>query len=127
MAKLSRHLTAFTTLFGLFQFRVIPFSLQGVPATFQRLMEKVLQGLEDYAAAYIDDLVIHSATLGGTPDTDTDSTPMPTVSRTHGKAPEVPFGGMSRCVYLGYVVFSGLVQPERSKVQGVEVFPTPTT
>ncbi|KAL5505537.1 hypothetical protein EMCRGX_G006985 [Ephydatia muelleri] len=62
MAKLSRHLTAFTTLFGLFQFRVIPFSLQGVPATFQRLMEKVLQGLEDYAAAYIDDLVIHSAT-----------------------------------------------------------------
>ena len=62
MAKASRHLTAFTTPFGLFQFRVMPFGLQGAPATFQRLMDKVLQGLEDYAAAYIDDLVIHSTT-----------------------------------------------------------------
>ena len=62
MAKLSRHLTAFTTPFDLIQFRVMPFGLQGAPATFQRLMYKVLQGLEDYAAAYIDDLVIHSAT-----------------------------------------------------------------
>ena len=62
MAKASRHLTAFTTSFGLFQFRVMSFGLQGAPATFQRLMDKVLQGQEDYAAAYIDDLVIHSTT-----------------------------------------------------------------
>ena len=52
MARISRHLSAFTTPFGLFQFRVMPFGLQGAPATFQQLMDKVLQGLEDYAAAY---------------------------------------------------------------------------
>ena len=40
----------------------MPFGLQGAPATFQQLMDKELQGLEDYAAAYIDDLVMHSAT-----------------------------------------------------------------
>ncbi|KAL5516317.1 hypothetical protein EMCRGX_G001610 [Ephydatia muelleri] len=72
MASTSRHLTAFTTPFGLFQFKVMPFGLQGVPATFQRLMDRVLKGLESYAAAYIDDLVIHSRTLGGTLGTSTE-------------------------------------------------------
>ena len=125
MAKASRHLTAFTTPFGLFQFRVMPFGLQGAPATFQRLMDKVLQGLEDYAAAYIDDLVIHSTTW------EEHLTQIRTVFQRLRLAgltakPQKCQLGMSRCVYLGHVVGSGLVQPERSKVQGVESFPTPT-
>ena len=126
MAKASRHLTAFTTPFGLFQFRVMPFGLQGAPATFQRLMDKVLQGLEEYAAAYIDDLVIHSTTW------EEHLTEIQTVFQRLRSAgltakPQKCQLGMSRCVYLGHVVGSGLVQPERSKVQGVESFPTPTT
>eukprot|EP00731_Ephydatia_muelleri_P033526 Em0031g34a len=126
MAKASRHLTAFTTPFGLFQFRVMPFGLQGAPATFQRLMDKVLQGLEDYAAAYIDDLVIHSTTW------EEHLTQIQTVFQRLRLAgltakPQKCQLGMSRCVYLGHVVGSGLVQPERSKMQGVESFPTPTT
>ena len=35
--------TAFTTLYGLFQFRVMPFGLQGAPATFQRMMDVILE------------------------------------------------------------------------------------
>ena len=35
--------------------------------------------------------------------------------------------GMSQCVYLGHVVGNGVVRPERSKLQGVEAFPTPCT
>ncbi len=58
----SRSMTAFTTPFGLHQFRVMPFGLHGAPATFQRLMDKVLAGLEEYAAAYIDDVAIYSDT-----------------------------------------------------------------
>ena len=30
-------------------------------------------------------------------------------------------------MYLGHVVGNGVVQPERSKLQGVEAFPTPST
>ncbi len=36
------------------------FGLFGAPATFQRLMDKVLRPHSAYAAAYLDDIIIHS-------------------------------------------------------------------
>ena len=54
--------TAFTTLYRSFQFRVIPFGLQGAPATFQCMMDIFLADVGEYAAAYLDDVVIHSNT-----------------------------------------------------------------
>ena len=38
----------------------MPFGLSGAPATFQRMMDSLVCGLEPFAAAYLDDLVIHS-------------------------------------------------------------------
>ena len=58
----SRDKTAFVTLRGLFQFRVMPFRLHGALATFQWLMDWVINGLDAFAAAFLDDLVIHSST-----------------------------------------------------------------
>ena len=60
MAEEAKAKTAFVTPFGLFQFNVMPFGLQGAPVTFQRLMDRVIQGLQDYTAAYLDDLIIFS-------------------------------------------------------------------
>ena len=57
-----RHKTTFVTPFGLYQFTVMPFGLQGAPATFQRLMDQVLRGVGDFEAAYLDDTVIFSET-----------------------------------------------------------------
>jgi hypothetical protein len=48
----------------LFLFKVMPFGLQGAPATFQRMMDIVLDGHE-FAAAYMDDVIIHSLTWDG--------------------------------------------------------------
>ena len=38
----------------------MPFGLQGAPATFQRLMDRIVKGCEKFAAAYLDDLIIYS-------------------------------------------------------------------
>lgn len=40
----------------------MPFGLQGAPATFQSLMDFVLAGMGDYAAVYMDDVVLLSTT-----------------------------------------------------------------
>ena len=66
----SREKTAFATPHGLFEFRVMPFGLTNTPATFQRLTQKVLEGLnpEDgngFVTAYIDDILVYSRTLEG--------------------------------------------------------------
>ena len=53
-----REKTAFVTLFGQVQYRVMPFVLTNAPATFQRLMSIVLQGqLGHIWVAYLDDIV----------------------------------------------------------------------
>ncbi len=43
-----------------YQFRVIPFRLCNVPATFQKLINRVLrQYLEKFVEVYLDDVIIH--------------------------------------------------------------------
>jgi len=54
--------TAFHSPFGFFQFKVMPFGFQGAPATFQRMMDCLLHGLNSFSAAYLDDLVLFSET-----------------------------------------------------------------
>lgn len=42
VAAEDQHKTAFVTPFGLFQFKVLPFGLSGAPASFQRLMDRLI-------------------------------------------------------------------------------------
>ena len=61
LSKNAREKTAFATPGGLYQYTVLPFGVHGAPATFQRMMDHLLRPHQAYAAAYIDDIIIHSA------------------------------------------------------------------
>ena len=60
LAADTKELTAFRTPFGIFQYTMMPFGLQGAPATFQCLMDKVLEGAREYSSAYLDYVVVFS-------------------------------------------------------------------
>ena len=58
VAEEHREKTAFCTQQGLFEFNVMPFGLCNAPATFQRLMNSVLAGLQWISClVYIDDIM----------------------------------------------------------------------
>lgn len=57
-----RSYTTFQTPFGLFQFTVMSFALHGGSATFQRLLDRVVQGCDNCSTTYLDDSLIFSNT-----------------------------------------------------------------
>jgi hypothetical protein len=57
--KEDREKTAFITRDGLFQFKVLPFGLTCAPATFERLMDKLLRGaVWKKCLVYLDDIIV---------------------------------------------------------------------
>jgi hypothetical protein len=86
----------------------------------------LLDDAGEFAAAYLDDVVIHSTT----------GTTMLIMYVRYCSVyseggltikPKKCQFAMSQCTYLGYVIGNGEVRPEMSKVQAVETFPTPKT
>jgi hypothetical protein len=60
LSRQSRDKTAFITPFGLYECIAMPYGLASAPATFMRLMDRVLSGADEYAHAYFDDTSIFS-------------------------------------------------------------------
>ena len=64
MDEKDREKTAFISTIGLYEFNVMPFGLCNSPATFQRMMDEVCEGLEwRVGSDYIDDIIIGSLTF----------------------------------------------------------------
>ncbi len=59
-----REKTAFSTPWGLYQFKKMAFGLCNAPATYSRLVQRVLEGIPlSVAIPYLDDTAVHSRTL----------------------------------------------------------------
>ena len=121
----ARDLSAFITPNGLFSYNVMPFGLRNAPATFQRLMSRVLGDLEG-CTVYLDDVVVVS-----------DSWPshVERVRALFLRLAEARLTiNLAKCefaratvTYLGRVVGQGKVRPVAEKIRAVQFYPPPTT
>ncbi len=125
LSKRARDLASFITPSGLYSYTVMPFGLRNAPATFQRLMNKVVAGLKG-CAVYLDDVVIYSESW-----------------EEHIHCIRALFErlawanltvNLAKCefaqgtaTYLGKVVGQGQVRPVRAKVLAIDQFSPPTT
>ncbi len=126
LSPLSKEKTAFTTPFGLHRFVTLPFGLFGAPATFQRLMDKVLRPHSAYAAAYLDDIIIHSN------DWQRHMEHLCAVLRALRVAgltanPRKCAIGRVEVRYLGFHLGHGQVRPQIDKTAAVAACPSPKT
>ena len=118
--------TAFITPKGLYQFRVMPFGLCGAPATFQRMMDRVIRGLESSVAVYLDDVVIFSETWDDHIQHVREVLKRLREYKLTAKPTKCQFG-MHECVYLGHVVGNGQVKPDPEKLSAVKNYLVPKT
>ena len=121
-----RSKTTFMTPFGLYQFTRMPFGFQGAPATFQRMVDRLLNRLSEFAKSYIDDIIIFSNSW------EEHCEHLKTVLGRIEEAgltakPRKCQLGMSECLYLGHIIGSGKVKPEKAKIQAILDFQVPVT
>uniref|UniRef100_A0A3B1KDF6 Gypsy retrotransposon integrase-like protein 1 n=1 Tax=Astyanax mexicanus TaxID=7994 RepID=A0A3B1KDF6_ASTMX len=124
LAPKDREKTAFATPSGLWHYTVLPFGLHGAPATFQRLMDVVLRPHQSFAAAYLDDVIVHSETWG-----EHLAHLHKVLSAIHQAGltanPRKCHLGLTEAAYLGYRIGRGLLRPQQQKVDAVSSWPTP--
>ena len=110
---------------GLFQFCRMPFGLTGAPASFQRLMDKILRGLP-FASTYIDDILVFSS------DPITHKEHLNQVFACLQEAGLTLRGkkchiGLNQVSYLGHVFSGQGMSPDPRKTQVIVNWPQPTS
>ena len=119
----AKTISAFVTPDGLWQYRYMPFGFKNAPATFQRLMNQVIHGL-DGIRVYLDDILVVADSW-----------------EEHIQQLEELFGRLStsglvinlaKCefsratvTYLGHEVGQGKTAPRTAKVEAILNFPVP--
>ena len=123
----ARAKTAFITNGGLWQFKVLPFGLCNAPATFERLMDRVLAGIpRQECVVYLDDILVHG---------DSFQAALRALRRVLERVAEAGLklhpqkcSFMQREVtFLGHKLGGGGVGTMDDKVQTVKDWPTPST
>ena len=118
-------ISAFVTPSGLYQYKVMPFGMKNAPATFQRMVNKLVRDI-DGCEGYIDDVVIFS---------DNWSDHIRQIERFFQIMREAKLTinlmksefGKATVKYLGHIVGQGQVRPLDAKIQTIVKYPIPTS
>ncbi len=121
-----RHLTAFTTPFGFYEYTRMPFGLCNAPATFQRMMDLILSGLTwEACLVYMDDIIVfgrtfeehlHNLELVLAALQAADITIKPSKCKLFRK----------KIAFLGHVVSAAGIETDPEKIKRVTEMPAPT-
>ncbi|KAK7877062.1 hypothetical protein WMY93_032231 [Mugilogobius chulae] len=125
LTERASEISAFVTPDYFLQYTVMAFGMCKAPATFQRLVNIVLQGLAN-CNAYLDDLIVYSTTW---------EEHLHTLRQVFLRLAEASLTlnlakcefGKSTVTYLGREVGQGQVRPIEAKIAAVATYPPPTT
>lgn len=106
--------------------KIMPIGLHGAPATFQRMMDTIIQGAEEFATFFLDDLIIFGETW------------QDHIKHLEQILSRLRLAGLTaypkKCQFAmqevsdpWYVVVGGNVKPDGGIVIAVQEFPTPNT
>ena len=127
VAEEHREKTAFCTQEGLFEFNVMPFGLCNAPATFQRLMNAVLAGLQwTSCLVYIDDIIVVGSTF------DLHLCNLQKVFERLKQAglklqPQKCHFFQRQVQFLGHIISQDGISPDPEKTSKVAQWPVPTS
>ena len=125
MTEEAKQKSAFVTTSGLFQFTRMPFGLCNAPSTFERLMEKVLAGLQwQICLVYLDDVIIYSRNTGEHVER------LETILKRICEAglklkPSKCHLFCERVLYLGHQVSARGIETDPDKIRAVQEWGTP--
>ncbi|TNN04924.1 Retrovirus-related Pol polyprotein from transposon 17.6, partial [Schistosoma japonicum] len=119
--------TAFVIPTGLYEFETMPFGLTNAPATFQRLMQTILEGLvPKRCLIYLDDIIVHGRTIEQYMENLRIFLDRIRAIGLRLRPNKCQFLKQS-VTFLGHYITSQGVQTDCSKLQAVQSWPTPTS
>jgi len=124
MNEKDKNKTAFSTPYRHYEFNRMSFKLKNMPATFQRLINAVLVGIQEIRCLYLDDIVIYGSSLQ---EHKKQLTEVLQRLRKHNLKLQIDKCEFLRkeVTYLGHIISKDGISPDSAKLSAVKNFPTP--
>lgn len=127
MNEKDKEKTSFSTSFGKYQYVRMPFGLSNAPSTFMRYMNNIFVNLQGNTCfIYLDDIIVHGKTLE---EHNSRLEEVFEVLRRHNLKlqPNKCHFLKSELNYLGHIISSNGILPNKNNIKAIENFPIPKT